>query len=300
MSIRFINVIKVTRRPAACTRGSSGVEDLSGCKHFNNKLALPESVAVSASGAQQRKWYNVSSGVRSSSKSVGKHRSNCRKRRNMGPAFEDFFLSWLRNETIVSSCVIEWFIRSLWVSVRSWRRDRRCSTSAVKDATWECRAASACWVERSCSCDCSSCLWASETAFSRLSTEEKSVMRDTHSCIASRWGKSTCTAESETSGRIWGGIASGQKQFAVGESAVTETLQVAGGGNQICFRERLKGRSRQLIFCSRTLPSSWKSFVTRYWRSSTRKTWSLTATEWIRPELVNTGNDCWGGWKKLK
>ena len=51
MSVRFINVIKVTRRPAACTRGSAGVGDLSGCKHFNNKLALPESVAVSASGA---------------------------------------------------------------------------------------------------------------------------------------------------------------------------------------------------------------------------------------------------------
>ena len=172
MSVRFINVIRVTKRPADCTRGSSGVGDLSGCKHFNNKLALPESVAVSASGAQQRKWYNVSSGVRSSSKSVGRVRSNCRKRRNMGSAFDDLFVSWLRNEPIVSSCVIEWFIRSLWMSVRSWRRDLRCSTSVVKDATWECKTASACWVERSCCCDCSSCLRASETACSRLSTEE--------------------------------------------------------------------------------------------------------------------------------
>ena len=92
----------------------------------------------------------------------------------------------------------------------------------------------------------------------------------------------------------------GQKQFAVGKSAVTETSQVAGGGNQICFRERLKRQSRQLIFWSRTLPSSGKTFVTRYFRSLTRKTWSTTATEWIRPELVSTGKDCWGCWKKLK
>ena len=172
MSVRLINVIKVTRRPADCTRGSSGVGDLSGCKHFNNKLARPGSVAVSASGAQQRKWYNVSSGVRSSSKSVGRVRSNCRKRRKMGSAFDVVFVSWQSNEPIVSSCAIERFIRSLWVSVGSWRRDRRCSISVVKDATWECKAASVCWVERSYSCDCSSCLRASETAFSRLSTEE--------------------------------------------------------------------------------------------------------------------------------
>ena len=172
MSVRFIKVIKVTRRPAAWTRVSSGVGNLSGCKHFNNKLARPESVAVSASGAQQRKWYKVSSGVRSSSKSMGRVKSNCRKRRKLGSALDDLFVSWLPNEPIVSSCAIEWVMRLLWVSLRSWRRDRRCSTSVVKDATWECRVAFACWVERSCSCDCSSCLRASETAFSRLSTEE--------------------------------------------------------------------------------------------------------------------------------
>ena len=95
-------------------------------------------------------------------------------------------------------------------------------------------------------------------------------------------------------------MGSGQKQFAVGKSAVTETSEVAGDGNQICFKDRLKGRSRQLIFWSRTLPSSGKIFVTRYCKSSTKKTWSLTATEWNRPELVSTGNDCWGRSKKLK
>ena len=105
VSVRLINVIKITRWPAACTRGSSGVGDLSGFKHFNNKLARPESVAVAASGAQQRKRYNVSSGVRSSSKAVGRVRSNSRKRRKMGSAFDDLFVSWLRNEPIVSSCV---------------------------------------------------------------------------------------------------------------------------------------------------------------------------------------------------
>ena len=82
--LRLIIVIKGTRRPAAWTRGSSGVQDLSGRKHRNKNLALEESVAASASGQSHKKWYRVSSGVSCWSKSVGKVKSSWRRRQGIG------------------------------------------------------------------------------------------------------------------------------------------------------------------------------------------------------------------------